>query len=435
MIIPRRSDGPGAREALVSRPRPAAVVAGLLAAGLLTIACGSKSRVRTAPAKAAQPAPAATIAAAGTVSAPVAVPAAAPVAARTGAPPARDLREARPAPVVLAYYPSWKRSVFGPAAIQFEHVTHLAHAFTRPAPDGRLVVPAGYVDPGLVAAARARGVKVLMSVGGWGNGSGFAAMVGSPERRRRFVSEALAFLRRHGYDGLDYDWEYAANAAEAAGFAALVRETAEAFRSEAPRRLLTIAAPATAFHGRWVAFEEIAADADLVTLMTYDFHGPGSALAGASSPLRGEAGAPSVEESVRYAAGRGVPPEKLLVGLPFSGHSFAADGPGRPSSRADNIGLAQALRLKRAGWRPGWDERAAAPYLVRPGGGRVVCYDDEDSIAAKCRFIRAAGLRGAAVWEVTQDTIDGRPVLLDVVGAAMAVGPAAAGSRGGRAPW
>ena len=43
-------------------------------------------------------------------------------------------------------------------------------------------------------------------------GSGpFHEMVKSPQSRAEFIQSATSFLRDHGFDGLDVDWEYPAN--------------------------------------------------------------------------------------------------------------------------------------------------------------------------------------------------------------------------------
>ena len=55
-------------------------------------------------------------------------------------------------------------------------------------------------------------VKQLIAVGGWNMGSPpFTRMVASDASRREFATTTVDFLRKHGFDGLDLDWEYPAN--------------------------------------------------------------------------------------------------------------------------------------------------------------------------------------------------------------------------------
>jgi chitinase len=39
-------------------------------------------------------------------------------------------------------------------------------------------------------------------------GGKYSKLVNSPEKRSAFVSQALAFVTKHNFDGLDLDWEY-----------------------------------------------------------------------------------------------------------------------------------------------------------------------------------------------------------------------------------
>jgi len=54
-------------------------------------------------------------------------------------------------------------------------------------------------------------LQLLLAVGGWAAGSlPFVPVVRTPESRRSFSRHAAAFLRRHGFDGLDVDWQFPA---------------------------------------------------------------------------------------------------------------------------------------------------------------------------------------------------------------------------------
>ena len=277
-------------------------------------------------------------------------------------------------------------------------------------------MPAGYVDPELVPAAHARGVKVLTSVGGWGNCGGFPGMTATYENRRRFIDQVLEFLRANGYDGVDLDWEFAANAVERVRFTLLVEELAAALKAERPPRLLTMAAPSTNFWARWIAFEDIVDDLDLVGIMAYGYHGEWSEHSGHNAPLR-SGGDPcgSVEDSLRYGLARRIPAGKLLVGVPFFGRSFDSPGLTQKFTKSRSVGYADILSLRNAGWTSLRDDAAGVPYLLRPDGAEIVSFDDERSVADKCALARSWGAAGVMIWELTQDSVGGRPVLLEAV--------------------
>ena len=53
------------------------------------------------------------------------------------------------------------------------------------------------------------GGKTLLGVGGWNFGTAnMTLMLATPENRTQFVQHSIGYLRTHGFDGLDLDFEY-----------------------------------------------------------------------------------------------------------------------------------------------------------------------------------------------------------------------------------
>jgi chitinase len=61
-----------------------------------------------------------------------------------------------------------------------------------------------------VVAYKKKGLKVSLALGGWNDSAGdkYSRLVNSPSARRRFVIHVIEFLEKHGFDGLDLNWEY-----------------------------------------------------------------------------------------------------------------------------------------------------------------------------------------------------------------------------------
>lgn len=61
-----------------------------------------------------------------------------------------------------------------------------------------------------VVAYKNRGLKVTIALGGWNDSAGdkYSRLVNNPAARRRFVDHVIKFIEKHGFDGLDLDWEY-----------------------------------------------------------------------------------------------------------------------------------------------------------------------------------------------------------------------------------
>lgn len=54
------------------------------------------------------------------------------------------------------------------------------------------------------------GPEIILGLGGWTDSAGdkYSRLVSNGTARRHFVSQAVAFVRRHGFRGLQIDWNY-----------------------------------------------------------------------------------------------------------------------------------------------------------------------------------------------------------------------------------
>ena len=52
--------------------------------------------------------------------------------------------------------------------------------------------------------------KVSIGLGGWNDSEGdkYSRLVNDPAARKRFIKDVIGFIEKHGFDGLDLDWEY-----------------------------------------------------------------------------------------------------------------------------------------------------------------------------------------------------------------------------------
>ncbi len=326
-------------------------------------------------------------------------------------------RPARMDKVIIGYYPSNKRTVVDYRQIEFGYLTHLAEAFTWPDSQGNLIVSPDFIYPELLAAAHQKGVKVIMSIGGWGNCAGFPPMAASAEKRSRFISQVLGFCLLHGYDGVDLDWEFVSNEEERTNFSTLVKELSAVLKAQNPPLLLTMAAPAGPYWGRWINFEELHPYFDYISFMTYDYYGPWTDHAGHNSPLYTCLNDPcgSVDDTFSYALIRGIPLKKVLLGIPFYGRSFEAAGLYKPATSSQNYVYSEVKKLMASDWKYKWDECAEVPYLISPSKKTLLSFDDQRSVLKKGRYLLEKKVAGFIIWEITGDVVNGRPELLPVV--------------------
>ncbi|XP_029418045.1 chitotriosidase-1 isoform X2 [Nannospalax galili] len=214
-------------------------------------------------------------------------------------------------------------------------------------------------------------LKTLLAIGGWNFGTQkFSDMVATANNRYTFVNSAIKFLRAHGFDGLDLDWEYPGSrgspAIDKKHFTTLVQDLATAFQQEAQTSrkeplLLSAAVPAGRGHvDAGYEVDKIALSLDFINLMAYDFHGSWEKTTGHNSPLykrQGESGAVAEFNVV--------------------------------------CSWKEKHRIK--------DQKV--PYVFQ--GNQWVGFDDMESFKAKVSYLKRKGLGGAMVWTLDLDDFTG----------------------------
>ena len=112
---------------------------------------------------------------------------------------------------VAAYLPEWRYEGANWVTI-CGTVTHLILFSIEVTPTGALAALDRLPRPELMrearAAATASGTKLLLCIGGNGRSAGFSPTVASKKKRARFVAALLELCEKHGFDGVDYNWEY-----------------------------------------------------------------------------------------------------------------------------------------------------------------------------------------------------------------------------------
>ncbi|BFZ20890.1 hypothetical protein BsWGS_23929 [Bradybaena similaris] len=354
---------------------------------------------------------------------------------------------------IFCYYSSfaYKRHGLGnflPENIDPYLCTHLIYAFVDITPDGRDLMPFNKNDQGpkglyartLALKDKNPALKVLLAVGGWQIGSEpFIPMIRDEDNRVAFVGNVISYLRRHGFDGFDVDWEFPATRGsppeDKYRFTLLMKALYEAFLQEATQTgseklLLTLAtASGTYYIDQSYEPNKLIRYLDFMFLMTYNYHGQWEKITGHHSGLHRHRDDPTTGEkaqlyqqwSIDYWLEVGMPKDRLVVGIPTYGMSFTladpadngvhapAAGGGRMGDYTRETGIMAyyevCTNLRDKGWNSVWIEDQAVPYAV--GGDQWVGYEDQKSIALKAHNIRSRGLAGAFVWSVEMDDFRG----------------------------
>ena len=263
-------------------------------------------------------------------------------------------------------------------------------------------------------------IKLILSVGGWG-ADGFSQAAATVEGREKFAESAVEILLRWGFDGIDIDWEYpgtsvagiASSPEDKENFTYLMRDLREALDAAGRRQgryyLLSCAVGASQAFVDRTEMDQVAMVCDLINLMTYDLRGGPPKFTGHHAnlyPQTGDEEGPSGVKTVEIFQEAGVPLGKMVLGAAFYGRRWdqvlSAENNGLNQPTADLAGWDGeyediVAKIGKDGFVRYWDDQAKAPYLFN--GTTFISYEDEESILAKCWYIKEKGLAGMMYWE------------------------------------
>lgn len=257
----------------------------------------------------------------------------------------------------------------------------------------------------------------VLSIGGWG-ADGFSQAAATEDGRARFVDSTVLLMQRHGFMGVDIDWEYpgssaagiASSANDGKNFTLLLQALREGLNrltaEDGKPRMLAVALGGDPSHIRKLDVQAIGALADQVNLMTYDLQTSGRASHHTPLYGSGDEYPHSVDRSVRSYTAAGIPREKIMIGAAFYGRSFTlnaqTDAPVFAKAGGGGKTLAYSrLKSVLAHAQTGFDEQAKAPYAT--DGSTFWTYDDPISIRHKGAYALENGLMGMMCWEYGGD--------------------------------
>ncbi|MGA7155443.1 MAG: glycoside hydrolase family 18 protein [Acidobacteriaceae bacterium] len=318
-----------------------------------------------------------------------------------------------------------------PGQIDPSSVTRINYAFAN-IKNGQMVE--GFAEEGknlaFLTALKAHNpsLTVLASVGGWLWSTDFSDVALTRASRARFISSVVEYLKRYDLDGLDIDWEYPGMAGNGHPFRAedrhnftlLLKELRKQFDSETRKTnrkmILTIAAGASDDYVSHTELAKVQKYVNSINLMAYVYYEPGSdLLTGHHAPLFTNHSDPkkiSADASVRAFEKAGVPPGKIVLGVPFYGHVWerVADvnhglfQSGKPGPRTYAPFSDISADLAGGAFQRYWDSTASAPYLYSRDKKIFISYEDTQSLAAKCTYVLANKLGGVMFWDYAGDT-------------------------------
>ncbi len=303
-------------------------------------------------------------------------------------------------------------------------LTHINVAFGKLCRDGSIdVSQLNIFDRMAQIRAWNPEIRIVVSlVPADGQPDAFTVCAASEELRRKVAQSCVEMVTKYGLDGVDFDWEFPCvpsngvdcTSADKHNFTLFCKAVREAYNELPGHPLVTIAAGADLYYVESVELPELMKYLDYICLMTYDLKCGFHALAGHHTALYSSTGdvfRNSCDQALRLFHAAGVPKEKLLMGAAFysrkwegiqdRNHGFLQICKTGGGYGPDYDGLV-ADCINKNGFVRYWDDEAKAPWLF--DGSTFLSYDDEESIASKCDYVKNEGYGGIFYWEHKCDT-------------------------------
>lgn len=290
--------------------------------------------------------------------------------------------EEAPAPTrVVGYLPNWSYQAY--KELDLSALTHVNIAFCNADSSGN--ISGGIPDSemrAIVSKAHENNVKVMAALGGGGYCDGYRSLIDSQSKIDTLNANVAAFCEQYGLDGIDLDIELGSGDSIWNNYGAWVTSL-RTVCDEHGWQLSTATA-------QWVA-EKVTPQTfalfDFVNVMAYDND---------SSGTTSHSSYEFAEECLRYfSVQKQVPAEKLVLGVPFYGRGYSANGALDWNSY---LSFGDLVAID------------AANFNVDNYNG--VAYTGAATMREKCRLAKEYG--GVMIWEITLDA-EGEYSLLGVI--------------------
>lgn len=238
-------------------------------------------------------------------------------------------------------------------------------------------------------------------------------LLASPMGRANAVREMKSLAKKYQLDGINIDFENI-HPEDKDRLTDFVGEISRALQAEGLTVSMDITIPSSS--GMWSRCYDrraLAEQVDYLMLMAYDEHSAASTVSGSVASLGW------VEKGITATIAEGVPPRKLLLGMPLYMRIWQEDiRTGKAKGKTLSMSQAEQMIADR-GLVPLWLPEAGQYYFeYAEGKSRYrVWQENRRSLALKASLVSRYDLAGGAYWRSTLETPDVWETLAQVMAA------------------
>lgn len=275
-----------------------------------------------------------------------------------------------------------------------------------------------------VMKARSEGVRVVLSIGGWG-ADGWSDAVVDSSAREKFVESIINAIKTYHFDGVDLDWEYPTQTtSQGIGSNGAVdkdnyTELVKLLRQEMDKideNLILSNAVSNSGAYRYYDVEELDKHLDYWHLMTYEMASSNKTSFDANL-YKSKYATSGADTAVNNYINAGASVNKLVIGCAFYAYKYIIDASEydvalykngmklMPISPPVQVAYSDIAKLINPSVVQ-WDDEAKANWMFfenNDGTYTFITYDSYNGISAKGEYAKEKGMAGIMAWEYCED--------------------------------
>ncbi len=307
--------------------------------------------------------------------------------------------------IVFGWHPYWQNGY--ETNYQWDLLSHLCYfSYDVNYLNGNAVTTNSWSTANVVTQALANNVKVSLCVTLF---SDHAAFFGNNSAKQTLITNLINLVQQRGANGVNIDFE-SVPSGQSANLTAFMLDLCNQFHTSIPNGEVSIALPSV----DWSNTFDVAAMSNCVDqffIMGYDYYYGGSAQAGPTDPLYSMVSSYNYNhaKSITYYLNRGVPANKLCLGLPYYGREWETESNAVPSNTTGNYSGTRYYNYVRdnsgtysnhqyhAGSKSGY-------FTYQSGGNWRQCFINSPyTLGKRFEMVQLRGLAGIGIWALGYD--------------------------------
>lgn len=306
---------------------------------------------------------------------------------------------------IFGYHPYWMNNNW--EQYNWSLLSDLCYfSYEVDAATGNPVTTNAFESAAVIDTALDHGVKMHLCVTLF---SGHAQFLGNAAARRHLCAKLTESVRKRKIHGINIDFE-AVPSSQRQALTSFMQELRHYIDTAVPGTQLSMATPAVNWSNTF-DLASLSQVCDFFMVMTYDYYWNLSQTAGPVAPLYPmESGYRyGVMRTLQYYFSEGVPPFKILMGVPYYGRVWPVQSAQAPSSTR---GAGSAVMYRSVRNNPSlfnyqtrrYEPASRATYYAYEANGWNHCFIDEvEDLRMKYDLVHAYNLKGVGIWALGYD--------------------------------